>query len=352
MSASSSPRGANHHPWRRLLAPIGGLLALVLIGLLVAVALSPDPGVIAIRTVFRDNDKTITKALAKHTPDDVTSFRNESYRADDGDAKLDVHVPDFAIASGEPLPTVVWTHGGAWVAGSKDEWAPYYMVLASRGYTVVGIDYSLGPEQTYPTALHQLNDALAYIQEHAERLHIDPENIVLAGDSAGSQISSQYATIVTSPDYAAEVGVSPTITPEQLKGVILYCGIYDFVPYFTGTGIVGWGAKVSIWAYTGNRATTFEENPALAEMSTINHVTGDFPPAFISGGNADPLTPDQSKALAKKLEDLGVAVTPLFFAEDHQPGLPHEYQFDLDTDDGKKALDESVIFLEKVFAQP
>ena len=351
MSASSSSRGA-HHPWRRGLTLIGGLIALALIGLIVSLSISPDPGVIAIRTVFRENDKTITQNLAKHTPDDVTSFKNEVYRADDPDARLDVFVPNAAVAHGERLPTVVWTHGGAWVAGSKDEWAPYYMVLASRGYTVVGIDYSLGPEKSYPTALHQLNDALAYIQEHAERLHIDPASIVLAGDSAGSQISSQYATIVTSANYAADVGVSPTITPDQLKGVMLYCGIYDFVSYFDGTGIVGWGAHVSIWAYTDNRATTFEKNPALAEMSTINHVTGDFPATFISGGNADPLTPDQSKALATKLEGLGVEVTPLFFPDDHQPELPHEYQFNLDTDDGQKALDESVVFLNQVFSQP
>lgn len=347
---SSSHKNA-HHPWRRPLGFIGGLVALMVIGLLISLAISPKPGVFAIRTVFRDNDKAITTALAKHTPDDVTSFTNEVYRLDDPDAKLDVHIPDSAIESGQQLPTVVWTHGGAWVAGDKGEWAPYYMVLASHGYTVVGINYSLGPEQTYPTALHQLNDALGYIQDNAERLHIDPENIVLAGDSAGSQISSQFATMVTSPDYAAQVGIEPTITPEQLKGVILYCGIYDFVSYFDGTGLIGWGAHVSIWAYTGNKATSFDKNPALAEMSSLDHVTADFPPVFISGGNADPLTPSQSKALATKLDGLGVPVTPLFYPDDHVPGLPHEYQFNLDNADGQKALDESVAFLKNVFGE-
>lgn len=348
---SSSQRNVHRHPWRRLLGFIGGLVGLMLIGLLISLAISPKPGVFAIRTVFRNGDQAVTEALAKHTPDDVTSITNEAYRPNDPDAKLDVHIPNSAIEDGTQLPTVVWTHGGAWVAGDKDEWAPYFMVLASRGYTVVGIDYSLGPEQTYPTALHQLNDALAYIQENAERFHIDPENLVLAGDSAGSQLSSQFATIVTSPEYAAQVGIEPTITPEQLKGVILYCGIYDFATYFDGTGLIGWGASVSIWAYTGNRAKTFDKNPALAEMSSLNHVTADFPPTFISGGNADPLTPNQSKALATKLEELGVAVTPLFFPDNHEPRLPHEYQFNLDNADGQHALDESVTFLESVFSK-
>ncbi|HWV22941.1 MAG TPA: hypothetical protein VNZ58_02020, partial [Thermomicrobiales bacterium] len=110
-------------------------------------------------------------------------------------------------------------------------------------------------------------------------------------------------------------------------------------------------SRVSIWAYTGNRARTFDRNPALAQMSTIDHVTAEFPPAFISGGNGDPLTPTQSKPLAAKLEGLGVDVTTLFFPDDHEPPQPHEFQFNLDTPEAQQALDESVNFLEQVFGE-
>lgn len=347
--SSLSVHSRARHPWRRVFTSGGVLLALLLGGAIISFAVSPAPGAHLIRSVFRNNDQKMVAILDAHKPDDVMSITDEPYREGDPDALLDVHIPDSAVTSGEALPTVVWTHGGAWVAGSKEEWAPYYMLLASHGYTVVGIAYSLGPEQTYPTALHQLNDALSYIRENAERFHIDPDNIVLAGDSAGAQITSQYATIVTSPEFAAEVGVTPSITPGRLKGVMLYCGIYDFVLYFDGTGLIGWGSRVSIWAYTGNRARTFDKNPALAQMSTLNHVTADFPPAFISGGNGDPLTAHQSKPLAEKLDGLGVDVVAVFFPDDHDPALPHEYQFNLDTPEAQRALDESAIFLEHVF---
>lgn len=337
--------------WRRWLTPALVVLTLVVVGSLLAFTLSPAPGASTIRRVFALNDRQINAALQKHTPEDVTSFIDEVYRDDDPDARLDVFVPDAAVANDERLPTIVWTHGGAWVAGSKEEWRPYFMVLASRGYTVVAIGYSLGPEQIYPTALHQVNDALGYIQHNAERLHIDPDRIVMAGDSAGAQITSQYATIVTNPDYAAELGIDPTLAPEQLRGVILYCGIYDFETFFGASGLIGWGVRTSIWAYTGNRGTTFDDNPALAEMSTINHVTGDFPPSFISGGNADPLTDSQSKPLVERLESLGVEVDTLFFPEDHEPGQPHEFQFNLDSDEGQQALEQSLQFLERVFGE-
>lgn len=351
MAVSHHRAGGSRLSWRRWLKPVLIVVTLVAVGAVITFSVSPRPGASVIRTTFGINDRNITAALQKHTPDDVTSFIDRQYREGDSDAKLDVFVPDAAAESGEQLPTVVWTHGGAWVAGTKEEWRPYFMVLASQGYTVVAIGYTLGPNATYPKALHQVNDAMAYIQDNAAELHIDPERIVMAGDSAGAQITSQYAALVTNPDYAAQVGIEPTLPADRLRGVILYCGIYDFSTFFGGSGLIGWGVRTSMWAYTGSRGTTFEDNPALAEMSTIDHVTEAFPPAFISGGNADPLTEGQSKPLAERLQELGVDVRTLFFAEDHDPGQPHEYQFNLDSDEGQQALHESVQFLESIFSQ-
>lgn len=73
-------------------------------------------------------------------------------------------------------------------------------------------------------------------------------------------------------------------------------------------------------------------------------MTADFPPAFISAGNADPLL-RHSTALAETLASHGVSVDSLFFPSDYAPGLPHEYQFNLDTDAGRLALDRSGAFL-------
>ena len=50
--------------------------------------------------------------------------------------------------------------------------------------------------------MNQINEALDYIDSNADELNVDASQIVLAGDSAGSQLASQMATIMTSPDYA------------------------------------------------------------------------------------------------------------------------------------------------------
>ncbi len=246
------------------------------------------------------------------------------------------------------MPTVVWMPGGAWVAGGKDDWAPYFMTLAEQGFAVVGIDYERAPASSYPTPLHQLEAALDYVRQHAARFRLDPDRIVLAGDSAGAQITSQYAALMTNAAYAQETGISPALPRDVLRGVLFYCGIYDFDRYFGAPGIIGYGTKVATWAYTGDKATTMDRNPSLREMSTIRHLTDSFPPAFVSGGNADPLTDLQSKPFAEALTRQGVEVTTLFFPDDHEPGLGHEYQFDLDRPEGQRALRESVAFLRSV----
>ncbi|MCJ0907381.1 alpha/beta hydrolase [Rhodococcus sp. ARC_M6] len=326
--------------WRKRLLWTAGSVSIVVGGVVLAFVLSPKPGALTVRWVFERDAGKGTAAMQKFAPGGVDVIRDQQYRADDSDAYLDVYFPSGTQAA---LPTVVWTHGGAWISGNKSNYATYYELLASRGFTVVALDYSVGPEHYYPTAVGQLNDAHAYIVENAERLHVDPSKIFLAGDSAGAQLSSQLATLITSPEYAETVSVKPALRPEQLRGVVLNCGIYDVANMVGGPGIIGWGVDRSLWAYTGER--DFLNTEAAKQMSTLNYVTEDFPPVYISGGNGDPLTNKQSKPLADKLTGFGVKVDALFYPADHEPALPHEYQFNLDNADGMTAFERTVDFL-------
>lgn len=331
---------ARRRPRRVLWVVVALLVVLALTAL--STLVTPWPGALLVRYVFHRDAAATTGALEAHAPERIGALLDQQYREGDDDAYLDVYFPTDVEGTDRTLPTVIWTHGGAWISGTRKNYAGYYQLLADAGYTVVSVDYTLGPEATYPTAVHQLLDAHAYVLAHAGRLHVDPDRIVLAGDSAGAQLSSQLAAIATDADVARRVGVTSVLRPEQLRGVVLNCGIYD-VPAMAGSGLVGWGVEQSLWAYTGER--DFASSEAAAQMYTLHHVTGDFPPTYVSGGNGDPLTDGQSKPLAARLTELGVDVTTHFFPADHQPALPHEYQFDLDTADGPVALQKTLDFL-------
>lgn len=323
----------------------GGILGfIILIALWFRV--SSWPGAMVIRYEFNKGGRQTTQRMEPYAPKyGINVIHDQKYRTHDKDATLDVYTPDDAVKANQKLPVIIWTHGGAWLSGDKKAGAPYYKLLAQKGFTVIALDYSLAPDKKYPTALYQINDAYKYINLNAARFHADTDKIVLAGDSAGSQLSAQMAALITSPMYAKEVGITPNLAPTQLKGVVLNCGIYMMerlaYPNPSLSKLIGWGDDVTVWAYSGTHDFS---DPIIRQMSPYYHVTKDFPATYITGGNADPLSDAQSKPFASKLQSLGVAVTTLFYPENHEPELPHEYQFNLDTNDAQHALDMTVDF--------
>jgi acetyl esterase/lipase len=321
-------------------------LAFLTAGVIVAVAayVSPWPSALLIRALFEQDAQKTVDEMDKYVPATGVDARlNLEYGKTGSDPAFDLFTPTGTTGQ---LPTVVWIHGGAWISGSKENVDPYARILASHGYTVVALDYTVAPEAIYPTALMQLNAALGYLVDNARDLNIDPDRIVLAGDSAGSNLASQLAIVATSPDYADLLGMQPALTPEQLRGLVLNCGIYDVSGIPNAPGIGGWGFRVALWAYLGDK--DWAHTPGGEEMSTLDAVTADFPATWISGGNADPLTETQSKPMAAKLNGLGVDVTELFYPADTEPGLPHEYQFHLDYSNAQLALQSTLAFLQRV----
>jgi acetyl esterase len=308
--------------------------------------ISPWPAALLVRKVFAANGAKLAAALDKHAPADVCGLIDERYGAGP-DMFLDVFRP--ASASG-PLPLVVWVHGGGFVGGTKDELAGYFKLVASHGFAVAAPRYSLAPGHRYPAPLRQLMQALTYLQANAARLLIDPDRIVLAGDSAGAHIAAQAGALVTTPGYADTVGITPTITAAQLRGLVLACGPYDVQLGRHAASPAGrLFTQIVLQAYSGKRR--FSGDPAFAAWSITNHLTSAFPPALITAGNADPLRP-HSELLAGNLRTQGAETQTLFFPAVHQPPLGHEYQFDLDTGAGQLFLDRLLTFLRQRLAVP
>lgn len=238
------------------------------------------------------------------------------------------------------MPAIIWTHGGGLISGNKEQVGNYCKMLASQGYIVISIDYSIAPEKKYPTPLLQLNKAIQFISNNSKQFNIDSSSLFLAGDSGGSMISAQVANIITNPEYAKRMNIKPGIKKNQLKGLLLYCGIYE-VENLNTEGKFGSFLKNVVWAYYGKKEIKDDE---YAKTSSVkNYLTKEFPPSFISAGNADPLLP-QSKLLAQELLSKHVQIDTLFFPENKNPALGHEYQFTYN-EVGKEAFEKSLLFL-------
>src|SRR5262249_19865966 len=121
----------------------------------------------------------------------------------------------------------------------------------------------------------------------------------------------------------------------------LFCGVYD-ASRIKMDGDFGGFIRTVMWSYFGNK--DFADDPRLATFSVNRHLTPRFPPAFVSVGNADPLAP-QSVLMADAIAAQGVKVDTLFYPANTDPPLPHEYQFNLDTEAGRTALEKLNAYL-------
>jgi para-nitrobenzyl esterase len=103
------------------------------------------------------------------------------------------------------LPTMVWIHGGGFVAGSGAESRYDGARLAARGIVVVTVNYRLNAlgflahsELTAESdhhasgnyGLHDLVAALQWVQRNIAPFGGDPDKVTIAGESAGSQAAS------------------------------------------------------------------------------------------------------------------------------------------------------------------
>lgn len=322
---------------RRLALWTAIVLALFAGSLFVAQALSPWPGVLAIRLVFGQGAAAANAALAPHLPRGLTEHLDLAYGPEPRE-RLDLRLPP-GPAPPAGWPVILWVHGGAFVSGDKSDVGNYLRILSGKGYATLAPNYSRGPDRLHPRPTDEMLEALLWAQAAAPRYGLDAERILLAGDSAGAHIALQTAMALIDPAYAESLRLRPLVDPARLRGLILFCGIYE-LPADSGNGLFGAFLRTAARAYLGQRDPT----PDLrASFGLIERLPANLPPVFISAGNADPLLA-QSQALAQALAARGIALETLFFPPDHVPPLGHEYQFTLDAA-GKTALDRLTAFL-------
>jgi para-nitrobenzyl esterase len=129
---------------------------------------------------------------------------------------LNIWTPDPAPAS--PAPVIVWIHAGAFIAGSASAPAHDGQKMAARtGAVVVAVNYRLGPfgflghaaltaeDAAYPSSgnygLLDQRAALAWVRDHIAAFGGNPNNVTIAGQSAGAHSVSLH---VVSPRSAGD----------------------------------------------------------------------------------------------------------------------------------------------------
>ena len=114
---------------------------------------------------------------------------------------------------------LLWIHGGGMLTGSvaiDDKLCARY--ARDLKLAVVSVQYRLAPEHPYPAALDDCVDAWHWFLEHASSLEVDPQRIVISGQSAGGGLAATLAQKLH--DHG---GIQPA-------GVALLCPMLDDRP--------------------------------------------------------------------------------------------------------------------------
>ncbi|MBK3494208.1 alpha/beta hydrolase [Viridibacillus sp. YIM B01967] len=210
-----------------------------------------------------------------------------------------------------PFPIIIYYHGGGWVFGNLESAdAGCHLLAAQANAVVVSVDYRLAPEYKFPTPLHDAFDALLWAYEYATELNGDPNNISVAGDSAGGNLATVVTHIAKAqngPDITAQVLIYPVTNMDMTTTS------YENYAYDLGLDRDG-----MIWfgEHYVNDLAEYEKNTVSPLLQNNLRY---LPKALIIAAEYDVLF-DEGVAYAKRLQEAGVPTQHTVM-----PGLIHSY---------------------------
>ena len=186
----------------------------------------------------------------------------------------DVYLP------GEPddalRPAALVVHGGGWRNRTPEDMQGIAEQLAGQGYVAVNIEYRFAPEYRFPSQLHDLQQAMAWIHANADEWQVDTNRIVGVGFSSGAHLVSLLAVAGVEGPLAEPYGGEQSRLAAVLAGGLPS----DLLKFDDGPLVVNF--------IGGTRA---EENEAYRLASPARQLTPDSPPFFLFHGKWDQLVP-------------------------------------------------------------
>ena len=141
------------------------------------------------RSLYRER-----RAMLQPIPQDVAEVRDLKAEGPHGSIAMRLYRPLADAKSADPLPVLVYYHGGGWVIGDLDTHDTLCREIANAsGVAVVAIDYRLSPEHRFPVAYDDSLAATQWVHAHAQELGLDPNRIAVGGDSAGGNLAAAVA---------------------------------------------------------------------------------------------------------------------------------------------------------------
>jgi acetyl esterase/lipase len=220
-----------------------------------------------------------------------------------GDHKLllDIYQPPNVAKA----PLVVWVHGGAWRAGSKNS-VPITRLL-HHGFAIASVDYRLSPVAKFPAQVHDIKAAIRFLSANAAKYRFDVNRFIVAGSSAGGHLAALVGVSNGVTQLEGDIG-DESSESSQVHSIISFYGASNLQTILSQSTPHGLSVRVpALDLLLGGQP---EKESKLAKLaSPVTHVDASDPPLLLIHGDQDPQMPiNQAHELHGKYQLLNLPV--------------------------------------------
>jgi acetyl esterase/lipase len=211
---------------------------------------------------------------------------------------MDLWLPQ---GQGEPIPTIVYIHGGGWRGGTQYR-PPFQPRFYDQGIGIAAITYRFSGEAPFPAMLYDCKTAVRWLRAQVNEYHLDPERFGCWGISAGGHLAALMGVTNHLPEWEGDGPFQEYSS--SVQAVCSWCGPTDLV--HTGTDpYPGVGMVELVSDVVGGPV---RENLELArQASPVYHVRNGLPPFLLVNGALDEVVlPYHATSLYEKLCAVGV----------------------------------------------
>ena len=242
-------------------------------------------------------------------PKGVNVLRDIPY-ADTGNPRqmLDLILPVKRVGK-EPLPVIVFIHGGGWRNGNKSSGINRVAGLVRTGrYVGVSIGYRLTGEAIWPAQIHDCKAAIRWLRGNAKKHGMDPDRIAVWGSSAGGHLVSMLGSSGGVKELEGKLG-KHLGQSSRVTAVVNYYGPSALLQMDDHPGKMKHNASNSPESLLVG-APIQEAKKKTRQVSPLTHVSEDDAPHLHVHGTKDPLVPfHQSQIYHAALKKVGVEST-------------------------------------------
>ena len=208
----------------------------------------------------------------------------------------------YVNALGAARPLILYIHGGGWVIGDLRSHHPFCRALAHHSCcSVIALDYRRAPEHPFPAAQDDCLDAAGWVAQHAASVAPCNGTLVIAGDSAGGNLTACICLELEAAARARVIGEVLIYPATDHYTVARPSYVEKATGQMLTTELMQW-----FWdRYLGARSAADPEVQRAFPMRADN--LAGLPPTLLLTAENDPLR-DDGIDFAEKLRLLGVPV--------------------------------------------